>query len=521
MPVFHFRKTPNYMHKRLFFLGFFAILIFTLLLRIIPAINNNFLFTMDQANDAVNVREILTRHIIPLHGPMTSIEGFFNGPIWYWFLSVGYAATDGHPFGGLFLLMLFNTAIVGYTMWIVKKYVSPRQALCIGASFIFFWPLYDASRYAFNPFPLVGFARLLIFFLVEALCGNERMFILAALPVGLAAHTEIASFFPLALLYGGTGLGMVLKHYLKPRYFVISIAFVLLLFLPYGISELQTNFSQMHSIYKHAQSSRSFFSGTQFTTISWVTLNLIAEGIIPKQPVLSALLFFPLVGFVLWKGPKAKRRERFLYFFTVLSVVLFFLTWLWFSVNTGWHGWHTVYIPPLIFLLTLLILFSLRKIFTIPLLVLILVAQFSTFAQQYSIFFRSSDDPSLLVNELGVIDWVYQESGGQGFYVYAYLPSVYDYPYQYLFWWYGRKQYGFVPCEYSTYPGTPDLFVPGVKYYQEPKKPCGLYRFLIIEPDSNTGLQNEWLEGVRAKTTLVKETHIGKIMLEKRKQTEK
>ena len=45
-------------------------------------------------------------------------------------------------------------------------------------------------------------------------------------------------------------------------------------------------------------------------------------------------------------------------------------------------------------------------------------------------FAKTHLDPSLYKNEISAID-----------YVYTYLPSVYDYPYQYLFWWYGQKKY--------------------------------------------------------------------------------
>ena len=152
----------------------------------------------------------------------------------------------------------------------------------------------------------------------------------------------------------------------------------------------------------------------------------------------------------------------------------------------------------------------------IPLFIFIMGSQLLIFRERYLEYFYPFADASLLVNELAAIDWTYQKSGGQGFYVYSYLPSVYDYPYQYLYWWHGRKKYGYVPCEYATYPKIPDLFVPGVDFYQEPKAPCGTVRFLIVEPDKNEYLRQKWLDGVRSKTKLLEETHVGTIILEKR-----
>src|SRR5688500_6304605 len=44
---------------------------------------------------------------------------------------------------------------------------------------------------------------------------------------------------------------------------------------------------------------------------------------------------------------------------------------------------------------------------------------------------------SFLRNELAAIDLVYKKADGKNFKVYTYMPSVYDFPYQYLFWWHG------------------------------------------------------------------------------------
>ena len=140
-----------------------------------------------------------------------------------------------------------------------------------------------------------------------------------------------------------------------------------------------------------------------------------------------------------------------------------------------------------------------------------------SFKYQYFKYLSPSDDPSLLKNELTAIDWVYQKSDGKGFYVYTYLPSVLDYPYQYLFWWYGRKKYGYLPCEFGSYPGSPKLFIPGSKYYEDPKRECTNLRFLIIEPDKNSTVQGEWQKSINADTLLIEETKVGKITLEMRR----
>ena len=61
----------------------------------------------------------------------------------------------------------------------------------------------------------------------------------------------------------------------------------------------------------------------------------------------------------------------------------------------------------------------------------------------------SSDDPKNLANLMKNIDWVYEKMAGDGFEAYSYVPEVYDYPNQYLYWWYGNKKYGYMPEKVS------------------------------------------------------------------------
>jgi hypothetical protein len=44
-----------------------------------------------------------------------------------------------------------------------------------------------------------------------------------------------------------------------------------------------------------------------------------------------------------------------------------------------------------------------------------------------------------------VLDYIYRDAGKQPFSVLVFTPPVYTYPYEYLFEWYGKRKYGFVP----------------------------------------------------------------------------
>jgi len=152
----------------------------------------------------------------------------------------------------------------------------------------------------------------------------------------------------------------------------------------------------------------------------------------------------------------------------------------------------------------------------VALLILSMYSHLFIFSARYQANLHPNHDPSLLTHEMAAVDWVYSHSSSGGFSVYSYLPSVFDYPYQYLFWWHGLHSFGYLPCEYSTYPGAPKAYMPNIKNYQGPTRNCPSdIRFLIIEPDANATTRNVWIASLTEKTALVEETKIGDITVQK------
>lgn len=501
------------MNRKLFLFGFWTIILIAFLLRLLPVRNNNFYFTMDQGNDAVWAREIWSRGQILLRGPETGLTGVFAGPLWFYFISLGYLIFQGHPFGGLLLMIVLNVFCTAMIIWYLAKKISPAVALVIGASLQVFWAFYDASRYAFNPFPLVILSFILIFFLGQLLGGEKKYLILAAVPVGLAFHAEVAGAIALFLFFIVVGIWAIFKKLCSFKTLATSFLVLSLFFLPLFISELTSDFSQFQTLTKALINKDSVLLGTNVLTINWVFLDLISLSVVPQSLFLSLVIFISALGFFWYK----KAKNQFISNYISLALLLFGLSYVWFSSSKIWQDWHDVYLPPILSVaLLLIILKAMPKKMGLVFLGIILVSQTAFFLNRYREYFRPSNDASLLVNEIKAIDWVYQKAEGQGFYEYNYLPSVYDYPYQYLFWWYGRQKYGYLPCEFATYHQDFKFFIPGSNHYENPKRKCSSLKFLIIEPDLNSNVREQWLAGVRQETTLVEEATIGSIKIEKR-----
>ena len=507
--------------KNYFNTFFLIIIIVAFLTRVIPILGNNYYFTMDQGYTALAVREILSRGAVPLKGPATSLSGVYAGPVWYWFEAIGYAMFSGSPFGGNFILIILNIIILAILIKTIANKISPNTALLTGVFLLFFWSFFETSRYAFNPFPMVFLTILSIIFMARFVEEGKKYYIYAAIPIGLSFHIEVASFVPFLIWYVSLGLLFLIKRKINFKTLIISFIIIALSFIPTLISEITNDFSQTKALINHFLDPGGTFGGTQFRYISEKFFGIISETTIPQNIKLGAISFFSIIFlFILGKLKKISiKKNSFSDYFIYLSLFLTGISWLFFATNKGWHAWQTVYIPPILFLSIIFILVRLKSSLKIPALILLFFFQLSFFAQRYQENFKPSSDQSILANEIGAIDWVYQKSEDRGFYVYNYLPSVYDTPYQYLFWWYGKKTYGYLPCEYSSYPGSPKMFVPGAKYYEGPKRDCSNIRFLIIEPDSNYYVQESWLSDLRNNTKLLEETEVGSIKVEKREIT--
>lgn len=501
------------MGKRVFWIAFAAILVFGFVLRVLPALNHNFFFTMDQADDGVYVREILERHKLVFHGARTNIPGVYAGPLWYYFLAVGYFFTGGDPFGGVLMVILLNVALTGLLMWVVYKKVGKVEALALGGALQVYWWFYDTSRFAFNPFPLVACAVSTVILLSLFLGAWRKGFFLAAIPVALGFNFEVAGATSLLIFYTLFSIYYFLKKKISWKGLVFSLA---LPAVPAGILFLQLAkrfiANRQGAVLPGVET--NYFAGTNFQYLAGKFTELLSYSVIPYQYVPSLIIF---IGLLFW-FLKKENKNKFVEHFVLLTVALGFTAFLFFGSNRGWYDWHTLYLPVLFFVsFTLLVLQFPKKSRYLVLFCFVLLFQFPIFTKRYAQYLRDYKDPGILATELKVIDWIYQTRENDGFKAYTYMPDRRDYPYQYLFWWWGRKKHGFVPCEYSIYPKDMKLYLPERDFYTKPSLGCSQFVYLIVEPYKDTLHFAKWYEEVSRGSNLVEETEIAGVRVEKRR----
>jgi hypothetical protein len=155
---------------------------------------------------------------------------------------------------------------------------------------------------------------------------------------------------------------------------------------------------------------------------------------------------------------------------------------------------------PVILLISLFLtnIFSLNKFSEVAVLFFIMFLIISSFSKNLNhlnnIKNNPSTDPSNLKNQLEVVDTIYQLANGNGFSVYSYLPSVYDYSYQYLFWWSGTKKYHYQPEKIAYLPNQPEYIKDNQVFWTKTKTGSDKLTFLIIQ-DGNHSPENtrNWL----------------------------
>lgn len=494
------------MNKLNKFLIFFVIFYF--LFKITSLLSNNFFFTMDQANDSVHIRNLVYNRYFYLYGTSTAIKGIFTGPLWYYFILPGFLLFNGHPFGHVFMLLLLNLALCLYLYKEIVKILTPVKSLLVILSLQFFWDFYDTSRYAFNPFPAVFFTFLGLLSLVKVFLGKRKYFYLAAIASGICFHFEMSYAIPFSFLVFSTGIYLLIFKQLELRTYIKAFLLFLTFFCFHLVRDFQNNFSQIRSLINYLIDKYPTPKNVPQIIYS-ILIEIPGKTIFPLIPTVGFILYLILTAYFLFKRKKTEIK-----ILVILSNIFLIINLVWYLFGPEWQTWHVIFLPILLFVCVLLTILSLPKKISVVLFVLVMISQLMVFIPRYIQYFRLSDDPSLLANEIKAIDWVYEKANGQGFSVYNYLPSVLDYPYQYLFWWHGLRKYGYLPCEYASYPGAPGIFIPNKSSFVEPKK-CGDLRFLIIEPDEiHPQIRENWVNELSEGCELQDEGKSGKIVTE-------
>jgi len=430
-----------------------------------PVVWGLFPFTFDGARDLLWVKNQIDFKRPSLVGPWASAQGVYFGPLWYWLLTLPYLIGGGSPVA----IAVFNWIIVFlavFVMGLLLRKISKNLAFFALFLGIVSPAIHGISQYAFSQHLLPFLTILLIYSYFKILqSSSKKHFLLAVFLISLMFHAEppisIISLPSLAIIIW---LANKKKKMLDIKMFLRGLLFFCIPFLPLVVFDLRHEFIQLKSITAFVKGDGVEIVrvglGQRIIDVLFYFFDIFRITILqrPKSVTFFVLLLALGVNLFLTKGKTKKLWQAGLIYvlslmfvlivyqplelknFYLDGVIMIFVIWTGIAAATIWEEKR---LRPIIFIFLIFSFF----INSSP--IYFVKSLSSGFADKYEL-------GSIFVNRGRTVDWIYEDAGSRGFKVYSYLPDIYDYPYQYLFFWKGLKEYGYLPEEFAYLPDQPE-----------------------------------------------------------------
>lgn len=508
---------------------FLHLVIFFLLVGIVYRLlltqNGNFIFNMDNARDMVDIREMVVLGKPRLIGHTAAIEGVFYGPYWYYLSAIPFILSNGNPYAQI-ILQIILWAVGGYfALKLVQRY-GVIAMVTVGTLWVSSNFLVLSSRYAFNPNPALFLTPLLIFLFEKYLQTKRSLFSITSFALAatfLSNEILFAVLLPIIFITATILTGN--KKLFRSKSFWFGVMAFVVVMSPHLFFELRHKFFMTSSLVDFLRGggdggenfnllTRFIYMGRKINEIlqpTFLNISFIAFGLV----ALLGIWLFYLV------------RQKKLFKDSLLTVLLCYILIpiVGFSlIPVNISSWHWVGVIAAMIILSATAIsqsFKVGRIAKVLAAVLFLLITFYSTFNIVDYFIKQqtpSKDPAMFVNELNAVDFVYQKAQGKNFKVYTYLPSVIDYPYQYLFWWRGLQKYDYLPQDYAYQPNKPPYIAQKEKLDSGTHPPSSNLVFLIKEPDR--GLRHLWENNFKQYPLLASEM-VGPLLIETRQDINK
>lgn len=473
----------------IFLIGFF--------LRSQETISGNFLFLLDSGRDMMDVKNIVFDHKLTLIGPYTSLGGVFQGPLYYYLLAIPTAIFKGDPWGNILLMLIISLSVMLIVFLGMKTYFGIVPAAIAFALFAFSPEAIAAATYFWNPHPMWFIIVAYIFLLFGTISYDTRLQLGLWPVIALSFHFQMAFG---VFLFIATSVYMLLFHrdlLKKGNYFWSGLVLGSVLFIPQILFELRHDFLMTRSVIEiFLGNSRGLITGGEKGDVYSVLINniytlknnFISSFIHEKQFsfIPGLMLLLSAVGFIYAqaKNKFTKHEKLFARMIFAIIIIIYTLSLVYPFPMRYWFltGFQSFYLILGGLLISKIFFLRAGKILLYGLLLLTLLH--SAFRLQ-TLYGSPPDDGghAKIKGKLHAIDYIYRDAGNSKFNIMIFTPPVLTDAYDYLFWWYGNRTYGYVPGQSKT----------GVVY-------------LLIEPDPEKPWSyNGWLETV-VKTGVIEST---------------
>ncbi len=435
-----------------------ALVVLAFAVRLAVISNNDVHFFYDQARDAAVSRSIFEKGDIKIQGPSASGSNdiLYHGVFYYYLIGLLYTLFGGSPYWVAVALSFLNSLTV-IPVFLLAQKITGRTLVGILASFMFavFGQPVHAGVWISNP-ALVPIILSVFFYLYWRVVFEQayNRIPLLFLFLGLANQAFLYTVYLwVAMFVGAVIILRRRKEFPVPSWPVLlGVVFYVLTIATMILTEVRILRSGLFSGRDLQDfSERSLFWADKLKVISRVYYELISLPLLPWDiyQIFAAALFLISLGAFLWYA--AKQAKYFVAIIMLSPLVVELL-----QPRSESHSLLGVSL--LVYIVVSFALVTIwqsvaGRIITVALLSVLLYinVQFLLLrkAEGVSIFVIQKE--ATLRDQLALIDYTYQQANKQPF-----TFSTYTNPYEinttwaYLYSWYGKKTYGYVPEFYGA-----------------------------------------------------------------------
>lgn len=493
--------------------------------------NDGLTFGYDQARDMFQALEIWNKDPIKLIGPQSDRPGLHHGSFYWYLISPAVNLSGGDVWVTRFYLILISCITI-FFIYDLTKSLFPQERrspsfnnkIAILASFLFAIS-FEATEYArwlSNPPSAILTSTISFWSLQKLIDGKKWALATLLFSWGLSVQFQLFMLYQLVVF---PLVWVILKGFTLPKLskqdIVIAVVAFLVSIFSFIATEFTFRFQNTTALWKLVGSNTNInasFSNILITFFDRLVhifyvniwgINIFFAGIISIVTLTLSLR-------VISSNIKYKKSILFLVLWIISPIFLHFfietnINYVALGVGVG------AIILTSYFLFEFLKSPALRWVGLIAVLIIVvgninLILRFNKTGE--ALF--SVQQKVNLKDELEVIDWIYNQAGGKPFYLNTITnPAFINTTWSYLFNWYGRSKYGYMPIWW----GETQVGVYGSNVVYSEKKETDLH-FLIIEPTVGREDVTEavkYLEDSRSKVVTVNK--VGTFTVEKRQIT--
>ncbi len=236
------------MRKKNYLLLLFLIIILGAFLRLYR-ISELAVFLADQASDSQKVLDML-RGKFTLLGPITSVGGFYNGPIVYYLMFPFYFLFKGDPIAGTIFQSTLSVLTIPLLYLLGKKIKNEEVGLLAGFLLAISPLMIDYARATFNAYPAIFFSTLIIYlFFIVLERYNNLIALLLGIMIGwiIQMHYLAIVFLFLVILYPSISK----KNRFPFSYYCFVLAGFVLGIFPFLLFEIRHQFLNTQLFFKY------------------------------------------------------------------------------------------------------------------------------------------------------------------------------------------------------------------------------------------------------------------------------